>query len=155
MSPHTHVILKTIGIDLWYDRNNLIETAQPVSGGLLAILLYRPIQTSAERKILKGMLSVLELKPHEWWLGWINPRWKTWSASQFWRLCQTLNPTALLWLGQAATTTIEPLGTLACNLHSIYTYHPQELLEKPENKRKAYQALLSLKADLQRRQVIQ
>jgi hypothetical protein len=142
-SPH---LLKTMGIELWYERNGLIKTQSAIIQARLTIILSSAIETTDEQTILEGMIRVLELHSNEWWTGWINPEWQSMTPTLFWDALKKMKPQALLCLGESLNTmlmhTDMTLPIVMC------TYHPRELARKPELKKKSYHDLLRLKYDL-------
>lgn len=135
-------------------------------------------QDREAHKILTGMLSVLELEKDEYWIGWMpeikdNPfkdnrvkenikdnhfmqdNFKTESRAvldrvnsldSFWRSMKTWMPNAILLLGEYWLQVINKYDDSEIPVY--HSFHPEELIERPEKKKEAYQSLLNLKKNL-------
>lgn len=140
-------LLQALGIELWYERGRLIETKTPTINARLSVILASPIDTLEAHKILQGMIRVLELQNHEWWIGWVNPKFPSFSAFQFWNALHKMRPNAALCLGGSLNKL--PIPPALSPSIVTYTYHPEELAENPALKKKSYHDLLTLKQNLQ------
>ncbi len=181
MDPRTRLqLLKYMDVSLWERRNAFLFFDKPLPFARLAIVLEKPLnrQVSEEKKVLSGMLSVLNLKKEEYWLGWVLPETKLLSKAgvdAFWQAMQTWLPNAILLLGeglieQLRLPSLETFETVSKkagegsnenetkmgskklqNDNHYYigaTFHPEELIKMPEKKKQAYQSLLNLKKEL-------
>jgi hypothetical protein len=150
-----------MGITQWLPRKNtILMSEQPLFCATCLVLLPQKLLPSdmEQHKILTGMLKVLELNSKELAIAWIEES-LTFSSASYNSLIEALSqwaPYTVLGMGKELVNklfftteldeTREKLQKLT-GLDSIVqtTYHPAELQALPENKKKAYRDLLTLK----------
>jgi len=162
-------ILKNLEVPVWEKRNHFLFLDRPLAFARLAVVLAQPLKSkdSEEKKVFMGMLTVLGLRREEYWIGWLIKGENLWSQAVFWEAIRAWKPATLLLLGQDL---VEKLGlpslqtTERDDEHHLYkgdrdnpnvsmphihtTFHPEELIKRPEKKKKTYQILLNLKQTL-------
>ncbi len=128
-----------MGISVWENRlSSPWVCAKPLIGARCLVLLSHPIEQNS--KILKGMLSVLDLSADTLSIAWLKPDYQGQTEVMIERL-RVWSPEAVLIMGK-------DLGSQLQSYKSGFvqvTYHPEELQNAPEKKPEAYADLLKLK----------
>lgn len=140
-------LLNHIGIPYWLDRASVFRCHAPIFNARCLVLLPETInkQTPEEEKILTGMLNVLELQPKEICIAWIQTEDSTILRAELLKWA----PESVLIMGEAlATSMAEVINGLKHAMIIQVTHHQKHLLQSPEDKKKAYRDLLSLKQTL-------
>ena len=156
-------LLKEMGFNYWIPRQGALFTSlKPIFSAGCLILLSAPLQSQdhAQHKILAGMLKVLELRLDEYCVASMNAPLLPESFHKFFNTLKQWAPHSLLIMGeplaQSLTNSMSPLDSLREETKSLkgfegpvfLTYHPEELYQNPENKKKAFEDLLNLKAKI-------
>lgn len=143
-------LLNHIGIPYWLDRASVFRSNAPLFGAKCLVLLPETInkQTPEEDKILTGMLNVLGLKTKEICIAWIETQDSTILKTELLKWA----PESILIMGEAlAIRMAEAINCLKNSIIIQVTHHQKHLLQSPEDKKKAYRDLLSLKQMLEHR----
>lgn len=149
--------LEKIGISYWIDKTSffpLVITHPVIFASCFVVVLSPPLKEGTEAyKILTGMLKVLALPADEYCIGWISPnlvKSEYTDMSGIFRVFNMLKPKQVLILGKRLGDSLFASLSMG-NKNKPFdfgleiTYHPDELIEKPEYKREAYRELLCLK----------
>ena len=153
-------LLNEMGIPYWLDRTGVFGSDMPIFGAKCLVLLPEKINPEAleENKILNGMVNVLGFSRNEVSIAWIqgkNSRGKSESVAILKRELLKWAPESLLIMGEAFSKTIlESIGYLDSTIVVQVTHHPKHLQNSPEDKKKAYRDLLTLKQVLTHRKAI-
>ena len=140
-------VLDALGISLW--ENRLVSpwvSPRPLFYARCLVLLSHPTQ---EQKIFEGMLSVLNLQTNEIAIAWPNESHHYQNhQKQTEAMLETITvwaPQSILVMGESLGQQLLPVIHVHLQVVAELTYHPDALKAMPENKPKAYQALLKLK----------
>lgn len=128
-----------MGISVW--ENRLLSPwvcLEPLRYPRCLVLLSRAIEQNS--KILKGMLSVLELSPKTFSIAWPKAGYQAQTDTMI-KSLSSWSPETLLIMGKELGLQLQSykLGFVQV------TYHPDDLQNAPEKKPEAYADLLKLK----------
>jgi len=144
-------LLQAMGISYWLERGSstqLISTLPIFCAGCL-VILPEPLSRlpEVEKKMLMSMLKVLECQAEHLCIAAVcNLRLlKPPFSDLLQREIQKWAPKSVLILGRGSSVELDCLDFGCCSMPIFLTYHPSELQNSPELKRKAYETLLSLK----------
>lgn len=146
LSFQQYALAENIGLSLWFERRSLFNVKPPRVFAILGIVVSRELNSEEALKVFKGMLSVLSLQESAYWLGWFDPQTEI-TVERLRVVLQKWRPHAILGMGQPFRDWVNERSLVEMT-HFTATYHPQELIENPSLKKKAYQDLLQLKETL-------
>lgn len=164
MNLRQYQILEAMKIPIWVPKTKELSTEKVIIGASCLVILPKNPRNmpEAEKKIFQGMLSVLNLSKNQLAIAWTGSEDAGSTPSAIGQTLKAWLPYTILIMGEGLanqlTGTKANMDTLRKEYHALpfvrtwvqITYHPQELLEHPNNKAKAYQDLLEMKQKLSR-----